>query len=240
MAIRRVTWKQAQRALISQIKRTHVLLDIGPGIQPKRYMLPAVHICVEPCREYVSYLLKQTVTTGDDRNYVVLNCGWREALPLFLPGSVDSIFLIDVVEHLEKQEGAELLRRTIPLARRQVVIVTPYGFMPQHHEDGRDLWGFHGGSWQEHRSGWDERDFDETWDIYVVPEFYTRDNQGKPLDQPCGYMLAILNLDGPRVRIRGLRMRLIDLMSGSYHRMVSAYRWMREEVRALKRTETAS
>jgi hypothetical protein len=227
MALKTVTWKQLQRTLRSKIERTHVVLDIGCGIQPQKLVVANVHICVEPFREYADHLLN----ARHDRDYVVLNCGWEKAIQVLAPGSVDSVFLVDVVEHLEKQEGQKLLKQTLPLVRRQVVVITPYGFMPQHHEDGKDIWGLSGGCWQEHRSGWDERDFDDRWQLFVVPDHYKTDNQGNPLTPPNGYMLAILNLDGQRFEIHGARMLLIDWINGAYQRLLGLYRWAREELR---------
>jgi hypothetical protein len=227
MALQTVTWKQLLRTLRSKIERTHVVLDIGCGIQPQKMVLANVHICVEPYREYADHLLN----ARHDRDYVVLNCDWEEATRVVAPGSVDSVFLVDVVEHLEKEEGRRLLNLTLPLVRRQIVIITPYGFMPQHHEDGKDMWGLSGGSWQEHLSGWDERDFDDRWQLYVVPDRYKTDNQGNLLSTPNGYMLAILNVDGQRFEIHGLRMLLIDGINGTYQMLLRLYRWARGEFR---------
>jgi len=228
MAIEFVTWKQLQRKLGSIIERAHVVLDIGCGIHPQKIVLADVHICVEPFPEYSTYLLNGQ----HDRNYAVLNCGWREAVKVFASASVDSIFLVDVIEHLEKEDARELLQLTIPLARRQVVIITPYGFMPQHHEDGRDIWGLNGGSWQEHLSGWDETDFDERWNLYVVPDHYKTDNQGRPMEKCYGFLLAVLNVGGPRMKYRGMRMLAANLMNNTYQRMLWTYRWIRAGIQS--------
>ena len=57
----------------------------------------------------------------------------------------DACVALDVIEHLEKEDGWRMLEGMQKLATRCVVIFTPNGFMPQKSKDG-DL--------QEHLSGW--------------------------------------------------------------------------------------
>ncbi len=102
--------------------------------------------------------------------------------------------MIDVVEHLEKEEGLRLLCLTERIARRQIVLFTPLGFMPQEHLDGKDAWGLEGGRWQEHKSGWLPEDFGESWDIYASEEYHLHDNMGMPLEKPFGVFWAIKNI----------------------------------------------
>ena len=121
------------------MKSVEIVLDIGCGIMPQNYIKPLVHICCEPYREYVDHL-QQKIAALDtrDRSYVVLNMGWQDAVRFFPAKSVDTVFLVDVIEHLEKAEGQRLLAATEAIARSQVVVFTPLGFMPQHHGDGKD------------------------------------------------------------------------------------------------------
>jgi len=58
-----------------------------------------------------------------------------------------------VIEHLDKTEAEILLKQTEKIARVQIAIFTPLGFMPQHHDNGKDAWGMNDATWQEHRSG---------------------------------------------------------------------------------------
>lgn len=64
--------------------------------------------------------------------------------------SVDTAFLVDVIEHFERSDAARILSEAERIARRTVVVVTPRGFMEQHESDGNP--------WQEHRSGWEACD----------------------------------------------------------------------------------
>ena len=177
-----------------KIENVGIVLDIGCGIKPQNYILPRVHICCEPFEEYRN-VLQNIATQQTDRNFVVLNCDWREAIKVFPPKSVDTIFLLDVVEHLDKEEGEELLRITESISRRQIIIFTPLGYMPQEHPDGIDAWGLNGGSWQEHKSGWLPQDFDDSWHIFACKEFHFADHNGKPFDTPYGAFWAIKSIN---------------------------------------------
>jgi cyclopropane fatty-acyl-phospholipid synthase-like methyltransferase len=141
--------------LISTVKRQIApagsVLDIGCGIRPQFFIRPNVHVCCEPYKEYIDILRR---TINEDRHYIILKASWADAVRMFPEFSVDTVFLIDVIEHLGKEEGKTLLEQTIKLARKQVVIFTPLGFFPQSHTDGKDRWGLNGGAWQEHKSGW--------------------------------------------------------------------------------------
>jgi SAM-dependent methyltransferase len=70
----------------------------------------------------------------------------RRAGQLFSPGQFDACIALDVIEHLTKEDGWEMLETMERLAARRVVILTPNGFVPQQSHDG-DL--------QEHLSGWE-------------------------------------------------------------------------------------
>lgn len=175
----------------AKLEQVDVLLDIGSGIRPQQLLRPMTHICCEPCLQYVEKL--KVITEGSsDRSYVIIHADWRTITGLLPTASVDTVILADVIEHLEKHEAYELLQDTIRLARRQVAVFTPLGFMPQFHRDGKDAWGLDGGEWQEHKSGWMPEDFGEGWDVVFAEEFHTTDNWGEPLHKPYGAMWAVL------------------------------------------------
>lgn len=172
------------------------LLDIGCGIRPQQLIKPVLHICAEPFDQYARAL--QDMIEGRhekalprDRHYLVIQARWDEVLKLFPERSVDTVCLLDVIEHLEKAEGSRLLRVTEKLAKRQVIVFTPLGFMPQSHPDGKDAWGMDGGKWQDHKSGWTPEDFDETWSTYTCKNFHVSDNKGNMLAEPIGAFFAM-------------------------------------------------
>jgi cyclopropane fatty-acyl-phospholipid synthase-like methyltransferase len=102
----KVRWYSKEKlfpAAKSKIKPAEVVLDIGCGIQPQQLIKPDVHICCEPFKQYVEALKIKTKDVND-RIFVFINATWEEATRLFPERSVDSIFLLDVIEHLEKKK----------------------------------------------------------------------------------------------------------------------------------------
>ena len=187
-----VIWVEKENlmaAAMRAMKSVEVMLDIGCGIMPQNYIKPLVHICCEPCGEYVDHL-QQKIAAMDPWSrcrYVVLKMGWHDAVTYFPAKSVDTVFLGDVIEHLEKEESRKLLAATENIARKQVILFTPLGFMQQHHEDGKDAWGLHGAEWQEHKSGWLPEDFSGgLWQVFAAREYHFR-----PGKKPFGAMWAI-------------------------------------------------
>ncbi len=65
----------------------------------------------------------------------------------FKPSQFDACIALDVIEHLPKAEGLQMLRAMEKIAAKRSIILTPSGFLPQGHTEGADL--------QEHLSGWD-------------------------------------------------------------------------------------
>jgi SAM-dependent methyltransferase len=64
----------------------------------------------------------------------------------FAPRSFDVVLALDLLEHLARRDGEELLAKMEHIARRRVVVFTPNGFITQ---------GPHGGNpLQVHKSGW--------------------------------------------------------------------------------------
>ena len=64
----------------------------------------------------------------------------------YKPKSFDAVIALEVLEHLTKHEGIELLGRMEQWARKKVIITTPNGYFLQ------DI--YHDNPLQEHRSGW--------------------------------------------------------------------------------------
>lgn len=157
-------------AVRGRLEPVDVVLDIGSGIMPQDMVRPLVHICCEPYGEYLERLREKTADCLD-RTYILVQAAWEEAVRIFPERSVDTVVLADVIEHLEKETGARLLRTTAGIARRQVAVFTPLGFLPQSSE-GKDAWGMNGAPWQVHKSGWLPEDFGDSWEIYASREFH--------------------------------------------------------------------
>ena len=123
------------------------VLDIGAGLRPMPWYTPKRHVCVEPHPPYADRL--------EAALYEVWRMTAREALHGQTPGTFDAIWMIDVIEHMDRAEGAEVLQLAMALKPKQIVVFTPHGFLPQ---EG-DVWGLGGEHWQRHRSGWKPADF---------------------------------------------------------------------------------
>lgn len=70
----------------------------------------------------------------------------RQLVELFNGRRFDGCVALDLIEHLEKQQGLQLVQQMERLAVRKVLFLTPNGFLHQRHAEKADL--------QEHLSGW--------------------------------------------------------------------------------------
>lgn len=66
--------------------------------------------------------------------------------------SIDTVMALNLIEHMSKEEGEELLRQCLRVASRRVIVYTPRGFQEQHPEEV--LTTFPENPLQEHVSGW--------------------------------------------------------------------------------------
>jgi hypothetical protein len=176
--------------VIKELRNADIVLDIGCGIMPEPYITPKVHICCEPYTQYLE-VLQERISEKTDVYYVLLNLTWEDVIKIFLPRSVDTVFLVDVIEHEEKEKALHLLRGTEEIARQQIVLFTPLGFMLQEQAGGQDSWNLGGGAWQKHKSGWLPEDFGDDWRIYACEDFHEHDSNGNRLDKPFGALWAI-------------------------------------------------
>lgn len=194
MGVTYVGKNEVMEAVAARVEDVEVVLDLGPGIRPQPFVKkPYLHICVDAHRPYLERVKREV---GDDPKYVFINAPWAEAVRMFPDKSVDTVFAIDFIEHLEKEDGLNMIREAQRVARRQVVIFTPQGFFPQSYEDPQklDRWGMDGGYWQTHRSGWLPEDFGDEWEFVISPDFITEDEHEHHMDEPMGAIWAIRNL----------------------------------------------
>lgn len=71
----------------------------------------------------------------------------------FEDNSFDAVILIEVLEHLTKDEGKKILSKAKKWAAKKVVVTTPNGFIEQAPVDKNPL--------QKHLSGWSAEEFKE-------------------------------------------------------------------------------
>ena len=177
-------------AVTQKINPTFIVLDVGAGIRPQSFFIPAVHVIIEPFHPYIETLQNQLPRNA---RIVFLKGTWNEAMPIIPDKSIDTLFAIDVIEHMEKEDGRRFLKEAERISRVQVALFTPLGFYKQEydHEDSTDRWGMKGGYWQRHLSGWEPGDFDESWDIIACKDFHLIDQNENELDEPQGAFWAI-------------------------------------------------
>jgi hypothetical protein len=87
---------------------------------------------------------------------VPLNADALAVGDLFVPGAVDLVTLLDVIEHFTTEDAEALLAQAEQVAGKRVVVSTPRGEFPQ---DDFDAYGLGGEELQRHRSAWQPEDF---------------------------------------------------------------------------------
>jgi SAM-dependent methyltransferase len=76
------------------------------------------------------------------------------------PKSFDIVLCSDLIEHLDKLQGYELIRMMTDISRKSVIVFTPNGFWVQEPEDGND--------YQRHISGWTVREMKQLGFQWIV------------------------------------------------------------------------
>jgi hypothetical protein len=151
------------------LKRANVLLDIGAGVRPQRFVECKRHVCIEAHGEYCDVLR--------ENGYETIQALVPDGLIGLDIGNIDTAIAVDVIEHLPKGDGFMLLSEMQRMAK-QAVIFTPLGYMPQDGGKDVDPWGYQGQFWQKHRSGWTPDDF-HGWRCFVDEDFHTRERGSK-------------------------------------------------------------
>jgi len=87
---------------------------------------------------------------GIHKDYIVADI--MELEKVIPSKSFDAVIALDLIEHLEKEDGFKLIEMMTKIAKKKIIIFTPNGFQPQR--------AFDDNPWQEHKSGWYVEDFD--------------------------------------------------------------------------------
>jgi hypothetical protein len=147
---------------------SHTLLDVGCGIgETLKELRCPVKIGVDAHRPYL-----ENAVQGE--KFIKINFLAERLNEIFLPNSVDSITLIDVIEHFEKEVALSVLSQAEEIAGRKVIVFTPRGFFKQEEVDHCSLGGE---SYQRHRSGWEVEDFQTLgYNIIIFSQFHDQKN----------------------------------------------------------------
>jgi SAM-dependent methyltransferase len=125
------------------------LLDVGCGVySPVEHLLPRLSWAVG-----VDLVERPREAGGRpvSGHHAFVRGDIRELAGLFRPDSFDVVAALDVIEHLDKKEGLQLIEAAESIARSTVIFFTPNGFLPQS--------AFDGNPHQIHRSGWTVEEF---------------------------------------------------------------------------------
>jgi hypothetical protein len=164
----------------------NTLLDIGCGINPSNLVVPKIfHIFLEPFDQY-SKVLDYRI-----RNYkksIIVKQDGITFLKSLSDNSIDIIFMFDVIEHMEKEEGHELLKEAMRVCNKQIILSTPLGFLPQEPEC-KDAWNLDGIESQTHRSGWEPKDFQENWKFLICKKYWEHNVGGEIYTVPTFFAL---------------------------------------------------
>ena len=121
------------------------VLDVACGIAFKsKYIKADIRVGVDIYEPYFAKI-------ESDVPYITIKHDVRKLNEIFTPKSFDVVIATDIIEHLTKEEGLELLLQCEEIARVAVVVETPRGYVPQ----DIDILGYGGHEWQTHRSGWE-------------------------------------------------------------------------------------
>lgn len=123
-------------------KKSHSLLDVGCGQgKPAQFLKSKRKLFMVGVDIFLPYL-REAQRQGSHDAYVL---GDVCHLP-FRPKSFDVVLGMEVLEHLDREEGLSLIKAMEQIARRQVLITTPVGTHKQGPYDGNP--------YQEHKHIW--------------------------------------------------------------------------------------
>lgn len=145
------------------------ILDVGSGpcyvTRDKRFLGKNI-ICLDIHQPY----LKECKKFG----FKTLNIDAKKVSKYFSPGSVDIVLCMDFLEHLKKREALKLLYELEQIARHQIIIFGPLGYVPA----DKDEFGRTGNPYRVHRSFWEKEEFERLGYQCEVLKGYHKDIRG--------------------------------------------------------------
>ncbi|MCO1603827.1 class I SAM-dependent methyltransferase [Desulfosporosinus nitroreducens] len=169
MTVNVVNHKDFLDTINELLSDSNTVLDVGCGIGETlgKFRCP-IKIGVDAHRPYLE-------NADLSEQFLKINFTAERISELFLPKSLDSVTLIDVIEHFEKAVAWDVLRQAEEIATKRVIIFTPRGFFKQLDVDH---YGLGGESFQRHRSGWEVEDFQKLgYNIVIFSKFHDQSNK---------------------------------------------------------------
>lgn len=102
----------------------------------------------------------------------------------------DVVFCSQVIEHIDRKEGEELLSIVDNLAKKKIIMGTPRGFMEQPHAFLGD------NPHQVHKSGWSEDDFRKRgYKVYGIGfgPVWSEEGLGRTYSKPVAILAGIIS-----------------------------------------------
>jgi len=164
-----VNHKDFLGAINELLSNSHTVLDVGCGIGETlgKFSCP-IKIGVDAHRPYL-----ENAKSGEQ--FLKINFMAERLSELFLPKSIDSVTLIDVIEHFKQNVAWDVLSQVEEIASKRVIIFTPRGFFKQL---DIDHYGLGGESFQRHRSGWEVEDFQKYgYNTIIFSKFHDQSNK---------------------------------------------------------------
>ena len=135
-----------ENILKKELSNCNSVLDIGCGPNSRIQIADVPYsVGVELFEPYI----QKSKEKGIHNKYI--NADIRKVD--FEPNSFDVVMCIDVLEHLTKEEGEDLIKRMEKWASKKVIIFTPNGHVLQEEYDNNPL--------QLHKSGWECHELEE-------------------------------------------------------------------------------
>ena len=127
------------RLLREKLKDCHSVLDLGCGFNsPIRFINVEYSLGIEMFEPYLNESKRKSLHS----EYCQADIRSID----FKANTFDAVILLEVLEHLNKQEGLKLIINMQMWAKKKVIITVPNGFVSQDPYDENNL--------QEHKSGW--------------------------------------------------------------------------------------
>ena len=135
-------FRSYQEELELAVGDSRSLLDVGCGISSpvKRFSHKLFTVGVDAFLPCIEKSKEECIHTEYVQAQVL------DILRTFGPNSFDCVLASDLIEHLAKEEGLQLLEQMEAIAKKRILVFTPNGFVHQGAYDGNP--------WQVHRSGW--------------------------------------------------------------------------------------
>lgn len=143
-----------EEQLLKELRNVRSILDVGCG-KSSPLKLITENVYKVGIDIFKPALLKSKTSKIHDKYYCA---NVMQIDKYFQPKQFDCVVALDLIEHLDKNGGLELIRKMEKIAKKKVIIFTPNWFISQgaHSFVAQDGYV---NKYQEHKSGWTVNEF---------------------------------------------------------------------------------